>query len=61
MKWTCPDCGTDYYGATSPFQFCPHCKAGKDKLEKQYWDNKRAGMRSIASDIVSQILAERGE
>ena len=29
------------------------------QAELDYWDNKRAGMRSIASDIVSQILANK--
>ena len=31
----------------------------KSEAEREYWDNKRAGMRSIASDIVSQILANK--
>ena len=56
--WNCPDCGTMYFGA-SKFRFCPACEWKKQQLEKEYWDNKRAGMWSIASDIVSQILANK--
>lgn len=59
MKWICPDCGAEYYGAVSPFRFCPACRAKKDGQEKQYWDNKSAGMRSVASDIVAKILANQ--
>jgi uncharacterized Zn finger protein (UPF0148 family) len=57
--WTCPDCGTTYFGAVSQFNFCPACKARKDKLEQEYWDKKAAGMRSVASDIVARILANK--
>jgi len=56
--WKCPDCGTTYWGGTD-FRFCPKCRAEKDKLEKEYWDKKIAGQRSVAQDIVSQILAGR--
>jgi len=54
--WTCPDCRTTYF-CVGPMRFCPACKAEKDKLEQEYWDNERAGMRSVASDIVARILA----
>jgi len=56
-SWICPECGTEYF-TVSPFKFCPACRAAKDKLEQEYWDRKRDGMRSIANDIVSQILAK---
>lgn len=58
--WTCPDCRTTYFGAVSSFRFCPACRAKKDKLEREYWDNKRVGMRSITDDIVAKILAKGG-
>ena len=55
--WTCPDCGTTYFtGGGGPMRFCPACKAVKDKAEQEYWDKKRAGMRSVAGDIVAKIL-----
>lgn len=56
-RHTCPDCEAEYFGAVFPFQSCPSCEAAKAKVVKEYWDEKRAGMRSIASNIVSQILA----
>lgn len=55
IGWTCPDCATFYFCIGS-MRFCPVCKAVKDKAEQEYWDNKAAGMRSIASSIVSRIL-----
>ena len=58
--WTCPDCGTLYFGAVSPFRFCPACRDKQAVLEKQYWDNKAAGMRSVTGDIVAKILAKGG-
>jgi len=57
-SWTCPVCGTVYY-CVGPMTFCPACRAAKDKLEQEYWDNKRAGMRSVASEIVARILANK--
>ena len=53
--WVCPDCGAEYY-CVGEMRFCPACKDKKDKLEREYWDNKRAGLRSIATDIVARIL-----
>lgn len=56
-SWVCPDCGTEYFTlGNGPMTFCPACKAVKDKVEQDYWDNKRVGMRSIAGDIVQKIL-----
>ena len=54
-NWTCSDCGTFYF-CVGTMRFCPACKAEKDKLEQKYWDNKRAGLASIATDIVAGIL-----
>ncbi len=56
-SWTCPDCGSIFYGAVMPFNACPACRRAKEKLEQDYWDNKRAGMRSITSNIVAKILS----
>ena len=60
-SWVCQDCGTEYYNVVHPggLVFCPHCKAKKDRAEQQYWDNKLASMRSVASLIVNQILANK--
>jgi len=56
--WICPDCKTVYFNVIGgPMRFCPHCKAEKDRLEKDYWDKKMAISKSIANDIVAQILA----
>lgn len=57
--WTCPDCGTGYFGATSKPQFCPACRAKRDGLVQEYWNDKRAGMRSITDDIVAKVLANK--
>lgn len=57
--WVCPDCGTEYTTTGgSPMRFCPACRDKKKLAEQEYWDKKRAGMRSIASEIVSHILAK---
>ena len=62
--WTCPDCGAEFY-FVGKMRFCPACKREEEKLEqKRYddvYDNMLAGMRSIASDIVDKILAERSQ
>jgi len=56
-SWTCPDCGTEY-SCVGKMKFCPKCRE-KDKMaEQRYWDKKVAGMRSVASDIVSKILSQ---
>lgn len=54
-SWTCPDCGTTYF-CVGQMRFCPKCRENQAELEKKYWENKSAGMRSVASDIVSKIL-----
>ena len=59
MQWICPDYGTVHWTAGAPLRFCPHCKAEKDKLEQKYWDDIKVGQRSIANNVISQILAER--
>ena len=60
LPWICPDCGTEYFtGGNGPMRFCPACRAKKAKLEQEYWDNKRVGLRSVSNDIVSQILANK--
>ena len=58
--WTCPDCGTLYFGAVGTPKFCPACRAEKDKLEQKYWDSKRATLRLVSDDIVARILAGGG-
>ena len=55
--WICPECRTFYFGA-SQFRFCPACADKKQLAEKEYWDKKATGQRSVALDIVSQILAK---
>jgi len=55
--WVCPDCGTGFTGV-GEFRLCPACQDKKRQAEQEYWDNKRAGMRSIASDIVARTLAK---
>lgn len=58
IYWECTVCGNRYYAAgNGEFRFCPACQERKHGLEKEYWDNKAAGMRSVASDIVSRVLA----
>ena len=57
--WTCPDCGTTYFGATGKFQFCPVCRSESDRKKAEYWAKETAGQRSIAQSIVSQILAKK--
>lgn len=55
--WICPDCGAEYYTeGAGKFQSCPACKAVKDKLEQEYWDNKRSELRSVSDDIVAKVL-----
>ena len=58
VGWTCPDCGIFYF-CVSPMRFCPACRAEKDKVEQEYWDNKRSGLRSVSDDIVARILANK--
>jgi uncharacterized OB-fold protein len=60
VKWTCPDCGTEYYlGIGVPMRFCPHCQAIERLKLESIREGELMAMRSIANDIVSQILAER--
>ena len=59
LGWSCPVCGTFYF-CIGAMRFCPACKDKKDKLEQEYWDRKRDGMRSIANDIVAKTLAQIG-
>ena len=54
--WICPDCGVEYYCVGKP-RSCPSCAAKKDRLEREYWDNKRVGLRSVSDDIVAKILS----
>ena len=54
--WVCPDCGTEYY-CVGQMRFCPACQVEKDKVEKDYWDNKRSGLRSVSDNIVARTLA----
>ena len=65
LEWTCPDCGVLLVSVQSPPRFCPVCKdkvdAEKAVAEKVYWDNKKAGLRSVANDIVERILADNAE
>lgn len=57
--WICPDCGTEYDTlGNGTMRFCPQCADDKKELEKQYWKDKSAGMRSVASDIVARILEQ---
>ena len=55
--WTCPDCGTTYFGITGKPQFCPACRAKRDERVQEYWNKERVGMRSITDDIVAKALA----
>lgn len=55
LGWTCPDCNIFYF-CIGKMRFCPACKAVQDKAEQEYWTEKRAGMRSVTSEIVSKIL-----
>lgn len=58
LCWVCPVCGAEHYNVVSRrLMYCLHCKTEHDKAEQEYWDNKRSGMRSVADDIISQILA----
>lgn len=54
-SWECPDCGTIYY-CVGQLVSCPKCADAKTRLDKEYWDNKRVGLRSISNDIVAKIL-----
>ena len=42
--------------------FCPVCKRKEDvsraEMEKAWWDKHNDGLRSIANNIVDQILME---
>ena len=58
LIWTCPICRT-WYSCTGEMRFCPACRAEHDRLEKEYWDNKRSGLRSVSDDIVARILANK--
>ena len=59
--WTCLDCGTTYFGAVSPFKFCPKCADIREAKRLEYWAKETASQRSMASDIVNRLLADRAK
>lgn len=52
--WTCPDCGTLYFGAVSPFRFCPKCRGELERKRVEYW----AGVVESNKPLVNAILAK---
>jgi hypothetical protein len=60
MEWICPVCKHVFY-ANGPMLHCPECQSRQRKLEEAYWANKRAAQRSIADEIVNQILEAKND
>ena len=58
LRWVCPECGAEHYFVGQKMQFCPVCRAKEAEIERQWWDNKRVGMRSVTDDIVAKALGK---
>uniref|UniRef100_A0A6M3KE88 Uncharacterized protein n=1 Tax=viral metagenome TaxID=1070528 RepID=A0A6M3KE88_9ZZZZ len=52
--WICPDCKTVYFGAVSPFRFCPKCREESERKKVEYW----AGVVEKNKPLVQNILAK---